>query len=395
MLDFAIENGILDLGTIQNIAMMKRRENYLAMHNRKIWLAKNGYWYTELPGREPGTRRLVKKKKREDIDNAIISFYEEQSGPPTFEKCFQEWLKEKLEYNEIGLGTAERYRQDYNRFIKGTGLDEMKMDIIKEEFLEDFIRRTIASQKLTAKAYSKMRTIIMGAFKYAKKKHYTFLSISAFFGDLDISPKAFTKTVKKKQVFDETETQKIGDLIRENPTVMNYGILLAFQTGIRSGELAALKFDDVEGNWLHIQRQEIKYREEGEKHYRFEVVDYTKTDAGDRRIALPPQALDTIAKLRELNPDGEYIMQTADGKMKKDSFNRKLYRVCTNCGVEKKSMHKIRKTYGTQLLNSGADDIFTTRQMGHADVSTTRKCYYDIDKTEQRYLEEVKKAIRI
>ena len=39
-------------------------------------------------------------------------------------------------------------------------------------------------------------------------------------------------------------------------------------------------------------------------------------------------------------------------------------------------MHKIRKTYGTILIDSGMDDKFIQEQMGHRDITTTRKYYY-------------------
>ncbi|MEE0649941.1 tyrosine-type recombinase/integrase [[Clostridium] scindens] len=44
-------------------------------------------------------------------------------------------------------------------------------------------------------------------------------------------------------------------------------------------------------------------------------------------------------------------------------------------------MHKIRKTYGKTLIDSDVDEGFITEQMGHSDISTTKKLYYFINKT--------------
>lgn len=395
-LDFAIENGILDVDTIREQAMKRQREQYMAMHKNKVWQAASGYWYTELPPRcENEKRKLVKKKNREDLEDTIVDFYQQQEEAPTFSKCFDAWLKQKTEYKEIVQGTVDRYKQDYNRFIKGTELAKRPIDRIQEEELEEFIRKQIADKNLTAKGYANMRTIIMGVFKYAKRKGYTKMSISQFFGDLELSRKAFTKKQKKPQVFSQDEASKIIDWLKDNPSVENYGLLLTFETGIRTAELAGLKFSDQDGRWLHIQRQEVRHKISGTQDNIYEVVDYTKTEAGDRWIALPPTALETIKAIKELNPDGEFMMMTNGRKVKKINFNDKLYKACEKCGVEKKSMHKIRKTYGTTLLNSGVDDIFITSQMGHEDVSTTRKYYYDLDKKKEIYLDQIQKVVTV
>lgn len=39
-------------------------------------------------------------------------------------------------------------------------------------------------------------------------------------------------------------------------------IVFAFQTGVRLGELVALRFSDIQGNYLHVQRMEVKYQEQ-------------------------------------------------------------------------------------------------------------------------------------
>lgn len=38
-------------------------------------------------------------------------------------------------------------------------------------------------------------------------------------------------------------------------------------------------------------------------------------------------------------------------------------------------MHKIRKTYGTTLIDNNVDDALVAEMMGHKDISTTKKYY--------------------
>ena len=61
-------------------------------------------------------------------------------------------------------------------------------------------------------------------------------------GDLDLPKKCFARKVVKDEesVFTDNEVERISKYIEENVSLINYGILLAFQTGVRVGELCTL-----------------------------------------------------------------------------------------------------------------------------------------------------------
>ena len=392
ILQYALDNGILDTGTLREEVELHERNRFLKEHKYKIWQGANGKWYTELPAISDSKRRLIKKTTKEDLENEIIGFYKALLSPPTVREAFNQWLNYKIEYGEIGKGTFDRYKTDFERAFGNHPFSKMRIDHVDEEYLEDLIKSIIKDKSLTSKSYGNIRTLVRGTFKYAKKKHYTSLSISSFFGDLELSRRAFTKSPKKKQVFTGDEMKRLIAWLNDNPSVEHYGILLVFRTGIREGELAALKFSDVEGDYLHIQRQEISYKE-NKGHRKHEIVDYTKTEAGDRYIVLTDKAKETIEAIRRLNPKGEYMMMSGSRKFLTTTFNARLYRACEKCNIERMSMHKIRKTYGTMLIDAGASDSTVMQQMGHTDITTTRKFYYFSNKDKSQIVEEVKKAI--
>ena len=74
-------------------------------------------------------------------------------------------------------------------------------------------------------------------------------------------------------------------------------------------------------------------------------------------------------------------------------MRRKLMRCCEKAGVQYKSNHKIRKTYGTMLIDGGVDDSIVAEQMGHTDISTTRKYYYFSNKSEEKKREQIIRAM--
>ena len=398
LLKFALENGIIDLGTIQEKMEMNERKKYLNMHPYSVWEGKDGKWYTYLPDNEKA-RKLKRRSSKKAIEDAIIDFYKEVENEPTVEMVFEKWIDKKLEYNEIKKQTYDRYRNEFIRFFVNNkyipGFHKRKIRYIDEEDLEEFIKISIAKMELTHKAYSGMRILIIGIFKQARKDKVTDISISYFMKDLDISAKSFKKRVIKKEseVYQDAEAEKLTNyLAAQDYDIRSLGLLLIFQSGLRIGELCGLKKGDIGNRYLHIQRTEIKYRDENGK-WKFDVQDFPKSDAGDRYVIINENAMTTLEKIMKVRSDGEYLFMTQGKQIRSSGFRRKLHRVCKHLDIEYKSNHKIRKTYGTMLLDGGVDDSLVAEQMGHTDVATTRKYYYFSTKNEEKKRIQIAKAI--
>lgn len=393
LLKFAVENGMIDTALVQERIEMQKRTELLGMHNYDIWQGTNGKWYTYIPDDQKG-RVLKKRTSQKAIEDLVVEYYRQKEEIHYLEDVFNEWINEKLSFGEIQKQTYDRYKTDFHRFFDNQNISQIDMRYIGEEELESFIKGTISKKQLTNKAYAGLRTIVVGTFRYAKKKKYTNISITQFFGDIDISKKAFKRKVIKDEdsVFTNAEVNKIAKYISDDPTIINLGILLAFQTGIRVGELAALKHSDVQGNILHINKTEVRYRGADNK-YVFEVRESAKTDAGNRDVILGSDALQTIKSIKKLNPFGEYMFMKGGSRIKEKAFSVKITKICRYVGIEERSMHKARKTYATKLINANVDERIIIKQLGHTDISCTKNFYYYNDKSVEEARGQIEKAI--
>lgn len=394
ILKYALQNGILDLSTIQTQIEMNERKKYLEKHNHAIWQGKDGYYYTKVDDlRKKDGRRLIKKSNKDVLNDAIIDFYKSQQNEPYIDDVFYGWINQKLAYGEIKQQTYERYEVDYKRFFDGTKIAETKFRYITELELEDFIKSTIHDKGLTAKAWGSLRTIIRGLFKYAKKQGYTNISITEFFGDLDISRKAFT--INRKQdnqcVFSETEMEILTQHLMSNPTLGNLGVLIAAYTGMRMGEVIALKWEDVTDKYIDVHRMQIRVKENGKNVYKIE--DTTKTEAGIRKVVIVPKLRPILRQLRNINPFTEYVFEKDGNVLTKHMLENSINRACEKIGIPRRSMHVLRKTYATRLLNAKVDEAIITNQLGHTDIATTRAYYYYNDKSLEYVAETVGKVI--
>lgn len=166
-------------------------------------------------------------------------------------------------------------------------------------------------------------------------------------------------------------------------------ILLCIFTGLRSGEIAALKLSDLNGSMLKVTRTQTRHKDD-DGAYIYETRESTKGRDGWRVIAIPDVAVSIIEKIAAINPEAEYLFTNpgTNSRMISSTFSGKLKRICEYLGLPVKTLHKIRKTYASMLLDAGVSEKIVTSQMGHTDIATTRGFYY-----KNRYSEAEKIAV--
>ncbi len=386
LLKYAVANGMIDLSYVQEQIKMKKREDLLSKHPYKIYQGKDGKWYTYLPSDETG-RKMVKRNSKGDIEEKVISYWKKETENPTLKELFERWINLKLEYHDICKGTFDRYKKDFKRFFEDeSDFSNTRIHDIKSIEIISFLRKAITKYDLTAKAYSNLRTIVYGIFKYAKENEYISWSISQVIGDMDIPKRAFKKVIKEddEEVFNDEEMQKLIEEISKNPDILNLGIMLMLCTGIRVGELVAIKWCDVIDNSIKIRRTEICYKESSRNKNLYEIRDYPKTEAGIRTVFVPTEFSGILGRLKLMSESKEYIFWRNGGNIKALTIRKRLYQLCDKIGIKKKSPHKLRKTYVSILLDNGIDKRLVQDVAGHTQISTSERNYHRNRKSDQR-----------
>ena len=367
----AIENGIIDLECVKQQIQMAERNKYLQQHKQKIYKGKDGAWYTYLPG-----RKLIRRVDKHKLEEAVIFYYKSLDDNPTLQEIFNEWIERKLELNKIKPATATRYIVDFNRYYSEFGNKRIK-DISSEEFTE-FLEEQIPQFSLTSKAFSNLRTITRGMLKRARKRKLIDFNVEMIFEDLDISEKDFKPRVvnDELEIFYDDEYTAIMKYCKEHSDDCKcLGIALMLSSGIRVGELVALKHNDISNGVIAIHRTETRYEKDG--HWYHDVLDYPKTPAGVRRVIMPDSCLWILDKLKSLNPGEEYLFISSRGtRLHTADVRKRQYMVCRKLGIPVRSPHKDRKTYGSILLDNNVDTKFIEKQMGHTNIACTETHYH-------------------
>lgn len=387
------KNDILTLSIIQAEIDDMEKKQILNNHENKIWQGKNGKWYTCFYG--GGEKKLIKRNSREDLEKAIVERYKELDENPTFKDLFYQWLQNKLDYGEIQKQTYDNYIFQYESLIEGTDLANMKINKLTEQYLEEFIKTTIKNKKLSNKRWSNLRIVLSGTIKYAKKNGLTNITMRYFLDELDLSKKSFTNHYKsdEEQVYTKEEIEKVKNYIwSKDPTIIEYGILLTIETGLRRGELSALKPCDIFENYIHVCRTEIRTKNE-DGSFNYDVRESTKGRDGERNVILTDNAKRILKRIKMLNPFGEYLFMKDGVRIKGHSFTKRIKNICKKIDIPVRAMHKIRKTYATNLLNAGVDEKLIEKQMGHTDISTTKQFYYYNNRKPEESQEIIQNAL--
>ena len=377
-LNYLIDSEIINIPNIQSIIKMIKRQELLNNHPYKIWEGNNGKWYTYLPDDNKG-RILKKRNTKKDIEDVVIIYWDEIINSPTIEEIFHEWNDYRLSLNKIAKSSHTRFEQVYKRHYSSFGKKRIK-DITEDEYVE-FLERQVFEHHLTSKSFASLKTITKGIIKRAKRKKIITWNYEDVLFDVDISRNEFKKTIKKDcdEVFDEDEMPIIINYLKEHLDIRNTAVLLMFITGMRIGEVAVLKPEDLNPikNTISIRRIETRYKEDGKTYY--DINPLPKTINGYREIIIPTHYRWLIRNLKTISDGHEFVFHENNKRLTTLLIRKRLYKICDEIKIDKKSPHKIRKTYDSILQDAHLDSRFIINQMGHSNIKTS-EIYYHRDR---------------
>lgn len=364
----------LDMCNVLDVIMASKRAKIKNLHTYAITPANshNKYWTTYFKP-ENKARLLIRGKSEEELLDKLVKLYEETENLDnlTFNRLFDEWLEYKKAITN-SANTIKRHRQHYAKYFEPSKLHSMKVSHIDTFVLEMECNRIVKEFNLTRKAWVNAKTILNGMFEYAKREKYI---IDNPLSDMKITVR-YKQTVKKTgntQTYNTDELEALNKYLdmkyEETNDSVYIAVRLNFFLGLRIGELAALKPEDIMGNQIHVVREEVRDQETNQTY----VVEHTKTNR-DRFVALVPQAKKLLEKL---DMDGAYLFERDGERLRARQIEYVLEKYAQCQGIEPKRSHKIRKTYASRLNAYGVPIDAIREQLGHSELSTTLSYIYN------------------
>ena len=384
---------------MQDMITEAKKAYVLERHTRAISHMTNakGYkrnkWKTYIDNL--GKRKELIRSTEEELYSALYDYYYALENQP---KTLREVFLLMVEYKQECLGrTQSTIRNDKRRFsYLPKGLQNKAiLDITDEDIQRFLIKHYMPTQPKEA-ALRKMFQLLTQIFDFGIRKKLCFvnpmqhLTVRDYIKDCD-----HHKKPNECREFSEEELEQLrsyGLANKTNPRALM--MLMAMETGMRIGELAALHVSDISDDFIHVHRQQrMEKDKDGHLHY-FEVG-HTKDERihpqDGRFVPITEKCRIVIELAKKLPGDSEYLFHKKDGRMiTTDSYAQFLSRTCKRLGTLPTNNHAFRFAFNSQLIELGFNSSDRSLILGHG--VQTNENHYSI--TDKRRLEGIKDKLR-
>lgn len=187
-----------------------------------------------------------------------------------------------------------------------------------------------------------------------------------------------TKVRKKARevvAYTDKEQEKIWEVIRREPDSVGFlAVAFELETGLRAGELLALKWSDIKLDQskmrIHATIINIQY---GDAEYQ----DSTKSKSSNRTIPLTPKAIAILKRLQSRRKT-EWVFEQDDERYTYQKLTYQTKKLCRLAGIKYLGEHVFRHTFATNCYYKGIDVKILSRLMGHSSVQVTYNIYINL-----------------
>ncbi|MBQ7540664.1 MAG: site-specific integrase [Clostridia bacterium] len=341
------------------------------------------------------------RKLKDVIDEAAKTEYIEVQNA-TVKDYMDEWLT-SVKKNELKPKSFDRLEQTVNLYVN-PAIGHIQLQAIKSKDVQTMInnlRDSGKSHSTIKKAYD----AVNACFKLGviQKTVASNPAIGVTIPSKKILPP------KKIQFYTKDEATLLtkqamscwGNGKRRYP--LGAFVPLLINTGLRAGELLALKWDqdvDIENKALTIHNNIVFVKDrEKDKGYKLLEQDSVKTDAGqDRTIPLNDDAIAALLDIRQVTGGYPYVMTTSEKNIVKPrQLDQMFRRIATASGLPEEKIygvHSLRHTFATLLLSNDVDIKTVSKLLGHSDVTITYNTYIHVIKEQEaKALDAIPKLI--
>ena len=324
---------------------------------------KYGYVYAS-------TYTQVKERLQKAKTNLAIGVKMGNRSKRKFDDYAAEWLQ--VNRHKITESTYVKYLTVVDKhLIRAFG--GMRPEMITTAIISDFAARLVNVDGLSPKTATDILTILSSILKYARK------TLGAIMPEVEI---IYPKIVKKEmRVLSRSEQDRLIAELTRDMDEYKFGILLALSTGLRIGELCALKWEDVnfEDGFIRVRStmQRLKNTEASTlKYFSTKIVISAPKSEGSARLIPMTENAWTLCK-RFCRGGATAFVLTGDTNRycEPRKLQYHFWRITRKVGLEKVNFHALRHTFATRCVEVGFEIKSLSEILGHSSPKITLERY--------------------
>lgn len=314
------------------------------------------------------------KRKRKDFtetQDKIDTGYQPDTKI-TVTQVLCEWLVSRKD--SVKQSTYANYANLLKRHIVPS-LGDYEVSRLTADIVNQFLREKLYCGRLdgtgglSPKTVADIRSVLLLGLEYGKEQKYPCAIDKKIFCPRNYQPQMRILTME--------EQSRLEKVIFENPQPLELGVILALYSGLRIGEVCALRWGDIdlESGTVDVSKTMIRIMDpspmaEKKTHI---VIDRPKTEASIRSI--PLQAF-LVSLLRKSQKEKDCFLLTGTRHYLEPRICLNKYKkLLKKAGIPSVTFHTLRHTFATRCTENGFDPKSLSEILGHANVNTTLQRY--------------------
>ncbi len=316
-----------------------------------------GRTYTEAKG------KMIAMRAQSDLTEA-----RKPSRDERLFSCYCDlWLSQHR--SAVKPATYAKYATILERHIKPQ-LGACRPAAISTEVVERFKTELLTERALSVKTTRDILMVLKMVVAFTKKQ------LPGAFSELEITYPREQK--REMRVLSTEEQARLVSYLTTEMDLCKFGTYLALATGLRIGELCALRWKDISirnrSITVSAAMQRLKNFDDAVQAKTVIYFGTPKSDLSARTIPLTDQATALCKQFKPDRADAFVLTGTAD-YMEPRVLQYRFKRYMEDCGLENVHFHTLRHTFATRCVEVGFEIKSLSEVLGHANTSITLNRY--------------------
>ena len=327
---------------------------------RKVYTSVYGATYREVKEK----RYLATQTQSSRSDNKVDTLL--------FGDILQRWIND----NQVRLKEATKYRYRYlieTHILPQLG--NMKLNMISCTVINAFVAekmnhgRIDGTGGLSAAYVRSIVQVINSALSFAAENKI----------DTPV-PTRITKPAlqpRELPILSKENQTKLENILLTDMDCTKLGVYISLYTGLRIGEICALRWEDIdlENQVIYVRHTVVRVKVDGQgSTVTTNVIDQPKTKTSCRCVPICSRLL---LALQRYSPKttSEYVVSKNRTFASPRTFEYRYCRLLESNGIPHINYHGLRHTFATRCIEAGMDVKSLSEILGHANVTITLNTY--------------------
>lgn len=274
---------------------------------------------------------------------------------------------------QIKESTSNKYWNILNSYVLPAfgekELKEITYDCINESCNQLLISGGKKGQGLSPKTVSDILSLLRNILQYALQQGKTL--------SCDARSIHVKRHMKELRVLSTSEQQQLCEYLQSNLNSYNIGILLCLFTGLRVGEICALRWEDISisDKIIHVHHTMQRIQNHNAKGPKTRIVITTPKSACSIRVIPIPDELIEMLVLYQKTTSGYFLSNSEQKYVEPRIMQSHFKKVLKESAVAPANYHALRHTFATRCIELGFDIKSLSEILGHASVNITMNRY--------------------